>query len=70
MWITFYFSYLDSSNQPDDRWVYNNYNIIMGLIIYYADSIITIGLDADKCCILEIACIITDKDLNIVAEVQ
>lgn len=42
----------------------------MGLIIYYADSIITIGLDADKCCILEIACIITDKDLNIVAEVQ
>ena len=29
-----------------------------------------LGLDVDKCSILEMACIITDKDLNIIAEVR
>ena len=36
------------------------------LIQFYYD----IGLDANNCYILEMACIITDKNLNIVAEVR
>ena len=55
-----------SDIQIDDKWNAQNTLVSMDTRIVWVDLEMT-GLDCDKDAIIEIACIITDGDLNIVA---
>ena len=55
-----------SDIQIDDKWNAQNTLVLMDTRIVWVDLEMT-GLDCDKDAIIEIACIITDGDLNIVA---